>query len=315
MIEGKKVVITGGAGFIGSYIAERLVERGCNVVIIDNLYTGTLANIANIVSNKSVTFVKGDIFNLGLLEKVFRGADFVFHHAAITNIPYGTRFPKLAHEVNATGTLNVLIAARDCAVKKVIYASSSAVYGEDSLLNERMKKTENLPPCPMTPYAVSKLAGEYYGGVFQRMYGLRFVGLRYFNVYGERQGIFSEYAAVIPSFVSWIESGQKPVINGDGKQSRDFIYVSDVVDANILAAESEMRGAFNIGTSKGTTVNKLVRLIMEIYGNNIEPLDAQERQGDVRYCVADISKVEEYGFKPKYSLGGGLKKIIKAEGG
>jgi len=303
----RKVIVTGGAGFTGSYIAEELVRRGYQVIIIDNLSTGKSSNVESILHSKNAEFVRGSIVNLPLLRKIFSGAEYVFHQAAIASVPCSVKNPRATHITNVTGTLNVLLAARDTGVKKVIYASSSAIYGD----SPDPIKVEDILPNPLSPYAVTKLAGEYYGKVFQEIYGVDTVSLRYFNVYGPRQDAKSAYASVIPLFISNVMAGKSPVIYGNGEQTRDFIFVKDVAEANILAAESSATGIFNIGSAIRVTINDLAQLIIKLAGNsNIRPVYSDARPGDIMQSLADITKAKALGFLPRYSLEEGLKQVI-----
>ena len=305
-----KVVVTGGAGFIGSNLVDRLIGQEYQVSIIDNLSTGKLPNIQSVIDSGKVEFSKGSITNLSLLKKVFSGAKYVFHQAALPSVPRSVKDPKKSHDMNITGTLNVLIAARDAKVKKVIYASSSSVYGDTPTL----PKKEEMAPNPMSPYAVSKLAGEYYCKVFNTIYDLKTVCLRYFNVYGPRQNHNSPYAAVIPLFFRKAIAGKPPIIFGDGEQSRDFTFVMDVVDANIQAAESDATGIFNLGNSQRVTINQLARLIINLTGNEkMQPFHKDKRPGDVLHSQADISKAKlAFNYNPKYTLEDGLKETLKS---
>jgi UDP-glucose 4-epimerase len=307
----KKVIVTGGAGFIGSNLTDLLLERGYQVTIVDNLATGRLDNIRHLLDKKKVEFVKGSVASLPLLRKVFSGAEYVFHQAAIPSVPRSIKNPRASHNINATGTLNVLLAARDNGVKKVIYASSSSVYGDSVTL----PKQEDMTPNPLSPYAISKLTGEYYCTVFHGIYGLDTVCLRYFNVYGPRQDPNSQYAAVIPKFITGVMAGQSPVIFGDGEQSRDFTFVRDVAEANIRAAESKATGVFNIGRSERVTLNHLAHLIIGLVGNNnIQPVYDEPRAGDIKHSLADITKAAAFGFQPEYNLEKGLKETARAFG-
>ncbi len=306
-----KVIVTGGSGFIGSNLADGLLERGYQVVIIDNLATGRFANIKHLLVNKKVEFVRGSVASLLTLQKLFSGAEYVFHQAAIPSVPRSIKNPRLSHNINITGTLNVLLAARDNGVKKVVYASSSSVYGDSVTL----PKNEDMTPNPLSPYAVTKLTGEYYCKVFQKIYNLETACLRYFNVYGPRQDPNSQYAAVIPKFITSILTGKPPVIFGDGEQSRDFTFIRDVVAANILAAESHATGVFNIGRSERVTVNHLAQVLIDLTGNAaIHPVHKEPRPGDVKHSLADITRARAFGYNPGYSLEQGLKETLKTFG-
>jgi len=302
-----KVVVTGGAGFIGSHLGEELACRDYHITILDDLSTGKIKNIEPFLRKENVEFIQGSIANLPLLQKLFRGVDYVFHEAAIPSVPRSIENPLISHEVNITGTLNVLLAARDNGIKKVIYASSSSVYGDTPIL----PKEEDMPPNPQSPYAVTKLAGEYYCQVFQKVYGLPTIYLRYFNVYGPRQDPDSQYAAVIPRFITRASQGEPPIIFGDGEQTRDFTFVKDVVEANILAAKSNGTGTFNIGKGEKTSINQLAELTIKLVGNNVEPIHEEPRPGDIMHSLADISKArEELGYNPRYDLEQALKETI-----
>lgn len=301
-----KIIVTGGAGFVGSHLAEELARRGYEVITFDDLSSGKMENIRELIKAEKVQFIQGSITNLPLLQRAFEGVDYVYHQAAIPSVPRSIDNPQASHEANITGTLNVLIAARDNGVKKVIYASSSSVYGDTPTLPKR----EDMPLYPQSPYAATKLAGEYYCQVFQKVYGLPTACLRYFNVYGPGQEPNSQYAAVIPRFIQRVLEGKPPIIFGDGEQSRDFTFVKDVVEANILAAESNTTGVFNIGKGKRVSINELARLIINIAGKNLEPIYQELRPGDIRHSLADISKARNFGYNPKWSLEQGLKETI-----
>jgi len=302
----KRAVVTGGTGFIGSHIADELVARGYQVSIIDDLSTGNKENIAALLKQSNVEFIEGSIVDLSLLNKLVRGVDYVFHLAAIPSVPRSIKNPQASHEANITGTLNMLLAARDTGVKKVIYASSCAVYGDASALPIK----EEMQPGPQSPYAVTKLAGEYYCQVFHRVYGLPTVCLRYFNVYGPRQNPDSQYAAVIPIFIQRVLNDKPPIIFGDGKQTRDFTFIIDVVEANILAAESEAMGVFNIGRGQSISITRLAELIIGLAGNNVKPVHEEPRPGDILHSLADISRARSFGYEPSYNLEEGLRKTI-----
>jgi len=302
----KRVAVTGGAGFIGSHLVEALVSRGYQVTIIDDLSTGKKQNVGKLLGDK-VDLIQASVTDPSLLTKLFQNIDCVFHLAALPSVPRSIEAPLASHQVNITGTLNVLVSARDNGVSKVVYASSSAVYGDTPLLPKR----EDMTPNPQSPYAVTKVSGEYYCKVFQTVYGLDTVCLRYFNVYGPRQDPNSQYAAVIPRFISRALEGNPPIIFGDGEQTRDFTFVRDAVEANILAAESDATGVFNIGSRSRTTINELAKLIARLLATGVKPIYQEPRAGDIRHSLADISKARQIGYNPKYSLEEGLKETIR----
>jgi len=303
-----KVIVTGGAGFIGSHLAEELANRGYSVIVLDDLSTGRMENITDLLAKENVEFVQGSINDASLLQRLFQDVHYVFHLAAIPSVPRSIENPLVSHQVNATGTLNVLLSARDSGVKKVVYASSSSVYGDTGTAAKR----ENTMPNPQSPYAVTKLTGEYYCQVFQKVYGLPSVCLRYFNIYGPRQDPNSPYAAVIPIFIRRICQGNPPVIFGDGEQTRDFTFIKDATEANILAAESDASGVFNIGRSERVTINQLARLTIKLVANNsVEPVYDEPRAGDIRHSLADISKARTLGYNPRYSLEEGLRETVR----
>ncbi|MHC1605393.1 MAG: SDR family oxidoreductase [Candidatus Methanofastidiosia archaeon] len=306
-MKNRKVVVTGGAGFIGSNICEELCDEN-EVVAIDNLSTGNYGNIKELVQEKRIDFVDGTINDLKLLNSLFDGVDYVLHQAAIPSVPRSVADPIASNEANISGTLNVLVAARDNNVEKVVFASSSSVYGDAPVL----PKEEGMSPHPMSPYAVSKLACEHYCEVFESIYGLKSASLRYFNVYGPRQDPTSTYAAVVPNFFTRLLNDKPPIIYGDGKQSRDFTFVKDVVQANVKTAQSKATGVYNIaGGGKGTTVNELADIIMELVGKIIVPIHEKERPGDVKHSLADITKARKaFDYMPKYSIEKGLKETM-----
>ncbi len=303
----KVLLVTGGAGFIGSNLCQELVRCGNYVVILDDLSTGKKANIEPIIARDSVQFIHGSVTDLPLLQKVFHNVDYVFHLAAISGVPQSIENPLASHNINITGALNVLIAARDNKVGKVVYASSSSVYGDTPSLPQK----EDMVPNPQSTYAVTKLAAEYYCQVFQQVYNLNTVCLRYFNVYGPKQDPHSQYAAVIPRFISRTLQGKPPIIFGDGKQTRDFTFIEDAVAAAILVAESDATGIFNVGAGNRVTVNELTDLVLKLTGKDLEPTHQKPRPGDIRHSLADISKVKQIGYNPRYSLEEGLRETIK----
>ena len=303
-MKSKKVVITGGAGFIGANLAKELAADN-SVIIIDDLSTGNKENLTDL-STENVEFVEGSIGDLSLLKRFFRNADFVFHQAAISSVHRSIENPLATNETNVHGTLNVLLAARDSGIKKVIYASSAAVYGDTATTPQR----EEMVPNPQSPYAVTKLAGEYYCQAFQAVYGLPAVSLRYFNAYGPKQDPNSEYSAVIPRFINRLSEGSPPIIFGDGKQTRDFVFVSDVVRANILAAESEVSGVFNIGQGQSIAIHELAELLIRLMNKNPGIVYKEARAGDIRDSLAGISKAGLFGYQPQYDLEQGLRETI-----
>jgi len=303
----EKVVVTGGAGFIGSHLAEELVKQNYQVAIIDDLSTGKMENIASLLKKGNTEFIQGSITDLPLLRDLFQGVKYVFHQAALSSVPRSIEDPLATNEVNITGTLNVLTAARENSIGKVIYASSSSVYGDALSLPQR----ENMPLNPLSPYALTKLAGEYYCNIFCQIYGLPTVSLRYFNVYGLRQDPYSQYAAVVPAFMERISHNLPPIIFGDGEQSRDFTFIQDVVQANILAAVNDASGAYNIGCGANATINQLAKTILALMGKDLKPVYEEPRPGDPRRTVADVSKAMGFGYEPEWALEDGLKETIK----
>jgi len=314
-------LVTGGAGFIGSNLVEELLRQGEKVRILDNFSTGKRENIAQIKrilhqENKSKTFekletIEGDVRSYHIVREAVAGVDFILHQAALPSVPRSVKDPITTNEVNVVGTLNILNAAKESKVKRIIYASSSSVYGD----LETLPKTEDMLPKPLSPYAVSKLAGEKYCQVFTRLYGLETVVLRYFNVFGPRQDPSSQYSAVIPKFITLIKEGQSPTIYGDGKQSRDFTYVTNVVEANLLACKQgleELSGeVFNIACGKRISINELVASIQKLVNVKIEPFYAEPRPCDIKHSLANIGKARQYlGYEPKIDFYQGLSKII-----
>ena len=303
----KNVVITGGAGFIGSNLTRTLAADN-NVTVIDDLSTGNLENIKDLVDNQSILFVEGSITDLDLLTKTFKNVDYVFHEAAIPSVPRSIKDPIKSNYTNVNGTLNVLVAARDSRVEKVVYASSSSVYGDTPVL----PKKEDMTPSPLSPYAVSKLVGEYYCRVFTETYGLPTVSLRYFNVYGPWQDPSSEYAAVIPNFISRVLNCKSPIVFGDGKQTRDFTFVRDVVNANTFAVKGKTCGVFNIASGKRISINELAQLVIKMTSKDIDVVYDDSRPGDIMHSLADISKAKEkFGYEPRFDLTEGLEETLK----
>ncbi|MBI4146559.1 SDR family oxidoreductase [Candidatus Woesearchaeota archaeon] len=299
-----KILVTGGAGFIGSHLVEALVEQGHQVTVLDNLRSGKQENLAA-VKNK-ITFLNEDI-NCQELEKAMHGKDAVFHLAAIASVPYSVEHPKETHEVNATGTLNVLLAAKKAGVKKFIYTSTAAVYGDDP----QLPKTETSPLKPQTPYALTKLAGENYVRLFNTLYGMQTIALRFFNVYGPRQDPASPYSGVITKFLNTLNQDKQPNIYGDGVQTRDFVYVKDVVQALVAALAKETTGVFNIGTGIQASINELLAHLNELLGKKTPALYTAGQAGDIRHSVADITAAQKIlAYKPKYTLHEGLEETV-----
>jgi UDP-glucose 4-epimerase len=278
------------------------------VRVLDNLSTGKWENIEPFLA--AVEFITGDIRDLKVVQQAVEGVDYVLHQAAVPSVPRSVKDPLVTNSANVDGTLNILIAARDAGVKRVVYASSSSVYGDTPILPKR----EEMRPTPRSPYAVSKLAGELYCQVFYHVYGLETVALRYFNVFGPRQDPKSQYAAVVPKFITALLRGEPPTIFGDGEQSRDFTYVENVVEANLLAAKAPgVAGqVFNIACGERLTVNQLAAILSEIIGVNLEPEHVPPRPGDVRYSLADISKARKLlGYEVKVDVREGLEQTVK----
>lgn len=304
----RKFLVTGGAGFIGSNLCDSLIELGHEVRVLDNLATGSEENIRSIKG--PVEFIKGDIRDAAVVASAMRGMDNVVHLAALGSVPRSVADPVTTHDVNATGTLVVLNAAREAGVKRLVYASSSSAYGDTPVL----PKQEDMTPTPQSPYAVSKLTGEQYCRVFYRVYGLETVALRYFNVYGRRQSPDSQYAAVIPLFVSALMKSESPVINGDGEQTRDFTYVDDCNQANIKAslAEGSAGEVFNVGTGARISINMLFDKIRSELGSDTEAVHAKPRAGDVRDSLSDISRISAaVGYSPNYNIDTGLAETVR----
>ena len=304
-----RCVVTGGAGFIGSNLAETLAHYGAQVTVLDDLSTGRKSNL-DILSELGVHIVRGSVLDERLLAETFIDVDYIFHQAAFVSVPRSIVEPGLCNEVNIVGTLRVLEAARQSGVKKLVYAASSSTYGETPTL----PKVETMLPSPLSPYAVTKQAAEYYCAVYSSVYGLSTTALRYFNVYGPRQDPTSQYAAVVPNFITAVLEGKAPVIHGDGKQSRDFTFVADAVQANLKAALSpEADGAVvNVAVGERTTINDLAAMVIKLVGANVEPKHLEPRAGDIRHSLADISRAQKLmSYKPQYNLEQGLRKTVQ----
>lgn len=300
-------LVTGGAGFIGSHISEALVKRGDSVRVLDNLLTGKKENLAPILPQ--IEFIEADIRDFETCRRAVDGMDHVLHQAALPSVPRSVEDPLLTNAINITGTLHLLLAARDAGVKSFVLASSSSVYGDDPAL----LKVEGHEGKPLSPYAISKLVDEKYAQVFHDLFGFEALSLRYFNVFGPRQDPFSQYAAVIPLFITKILGGERPVVYGDGEQSRDFTFVENVVEGNILAALSGKAGgeAINIACGERLTVNALLKAVNDILGTNVKPIYADPRPGDIEHSTADVRKARRIlDFQPRVSFLDGLKTTV-----
>ena len=301
-------LVTGGAGFIGSNMVDELLRRGESVRVLDNLSTGRLENLAGALDR--IDFCEADIRNLEQIQPCFKGVDFVLHLAALPSVPRSVADPVSANKVNIEGTLNVLLASRDAKVKRVVFAASSAAYGD----NPTLPRVESHEPLPMSPYALTKLAGEYYCQIFTRLYGLEAVALRYFNIFGPRQNPHSQYTGVLSKFIAAYIKGTTPTIFGDGEQSRDFTYVDNVVDATLRACTApEAPGrVINVGVGGRFTLNQTIALLNEIFGKQVTPRYDPPRDGDVLHSQANISLARQVlGYEPKVPYEQGLRRTVE----
>lgn len=307
----EKILVTGGAGFIGSHIAERLLKEGYHVVILDNFSSGKMENISFLEQfPETHTLIRGDIRDYDTCLKACNGVEVVFHQAALRSVPKSMSNPYEYNEVNIDGTLNMLKASKECGVKRFVFASSSSIYGE----TDRFPEKEEHYPLLISPYALTKLAGEYYCRIFTKNFGLETVSLRYFNVYGPRQAVDDEYAVVIPKFINCLLNDENPPIHGTGKQSRDFTYIENVVEANLLSAVSDKAAGqvINIANGEDHSILELVDVLNKIMDKNIEPIFTPPRPGDVFKTLADISKAKELlGYEPKIKFEQGLKYTVE----
>jgi UDP-glucose 4-epimerase len=300
--EYSKILVTGGAGFIGSHLVERLLREGFEVRVVDNLRTGRMENIIHHTSRSDFHFIRGDILNCTLLKKVMKDIEVVYHQAAVASVPFSIKDPLLTNAINVQGTLNLLKTCIDAGTKRFVFASSAAIYGKTDVI-----ATESMIPRPTSPYGVSKLASEKYMEVFQSLYGLDPICLRYFNVYGPRQ----VNGGVISIFINQILDNQAPTIEGDGEQTRDFVNVKDIVEANILALRKKVTGVFNIASGRCITINQLAKLIGELADKDIQPKYLNPRPGDPKEGGADIRKARELlDFRPQVSLRKGLLELL-----
>ena len=303
----QKFLVTGGAGFIGSNICKKLVSQGCFVRVVDNLLTGKKSNLADVIDK--IEFIEADMGDSEVAQSAMKDIDIVLHQGALPSVPRSVDDPAATHKHCIDATFTLLLAARDAGVKRFVYASSSSAYGDTPTL----PKVETMPPSPLSPYAVGKLVGEYYCSVFYQVFGLETISLRYFNVFGPHQDPTSQYAAAIPAFVTAILKDEPPTIYGDGQQSRDFTYVDNVVDANLLAARTKQTKGevINIACGRAITVNKIIDMINELLGKNIKPIYTAPRPGDVKHSLADITLAEKLlSYKTKVTFKKGLKKAI-----
>jgi UDP-glucose 4-epimerase len=308
----QKILVTGGAGFIGSHIVDRLMEDDFDITVIDDLSTGSLANISPHREKKNFHLVEGDIRDVNLIRKTLEGVDIVFHEAALASVTFSVKDPIAANRINVEGTLNLLNASCDLSVKRFIFASSAAVYGITKSPQKREDDTLN----PTSPYGVSKLAAENYVRVFQRLHGLKTLCLRYFNVYGPRQrvDVHGSYGGVISIFINRLLNNMPPIIHGDGEQTRDFVYIDDVVEANMLAMNSE-NGAgevFNIGTGGKISINQVAEILKHVINKEkLEDIHTEPRATDIKHGYADISKARNFlGYEPQFSIEEGLAKLV-----
>ncbi len=301
-------LITGGAGFIGSNIAEHLVGQGRSVRVFDNFSSGKRANVQSFAAQAEI--IEGDLRDIKSVQQAVKDVRYVLHLGAIPSVPRSVENPLATNEANITGTVNLLVAARDAGVKRVVFTSSSSVYGDTRTLPKR----EDMPPSPLSPYAVHKITGEYYAAIFWRLYGLETVSLRYFNVFGPRQDPQSQYAAVIPRFITAILRDQSPVIFGDGSQTRDFSHVENVIHANLLACEAPKEAlgqSFNIACGGRISLLDLVDTVNKILGKNVKPKFDPARPGDILHSQADITKAERLlDWKPTVNFPEGIAKTI-----
>jgi nucleoside-diphosphate-sugar epimerase len=303
----QKYLVTGGAGFIGSNICRRLVAEGCFVRVVDNLLTGKRSNLASVADK--IDFLEADMGDPEVARAVMKDIDVVLHQGALPSVPRSVDDPAATHQHCVDATFTLLLAARDARVKRFVYAASSSAYGDTPVL----PKVETMTPNPLSPYAVGKLVGEYYCSVFSKVFGLETISLRYFNVFGPHQDPASQYAAAIPAFVTAILQDRPPTIYGDGEQSRDFTYIDNVVQANLLAARAKQTGGevVNIACGEAVTVNAIIGMINELLGKHVQPVYAPARAGDVKHSLADITAARKLiGFEPVILFQEGLRKSI-----
>ncbi|TKJ37431.1 MAG: LPS biosynthesis protein WbpP [Planctomycetes bacterium B3_Pla] len=303
----EKFLVTGGAGFIGSNICRKLVSQGCFVRVVDNLLTGKKSNLADVIDK--IEFIQADMGDSEVAQSAVKDIDVVLHQGALPSVPVSVDDPAATHKHCVDATFTLLLAARDAGIKRFVYAASSSAYGDAPT----SPKVETMPASPLSPYAVAKLAGEYYCSVFYKVFGLETVSLRYFNVFGPYQDPASQYAAAIPAFVTAILKDQPPTIYGDGEQSRDFTYIDNIVDANLLAARAEHTAGevINIACGQAVTINEIIDMINDLLGKKIKPIYAAARPGDVKHSIADITAAQSLiGFKPAVPFREGLQLAV-----
>jgi len=303
-----RCLVTGGAGFIGSHLVEALLAHGHEVRVVDNLSTGSLRNLARVRSR--IDLLTGDLVEPTVAAAAVRGVEVVFHQAALASVPRSVADPWATHQACATATLNMLIASRAAPVRRFVYAASSSAYGN----SDRLPKRESDPTNPLSPYAVAKLAGEQYCAAFHSVYGMETVRLRYFNVFGPRQPPDSAYAAVIPKFLRAMLNGERPCVHGDGQQSRDFTFIEDVIQANLLAATAPGVGGrvYNVACNRRTSLLELVARINALLGTDLEPLHEPSRAGDVKHSQADIARAQaDLGYHPRFGIESGLVRCLE----
>jgi len=314
----KKILVTGGAGFIGSNLCEALLKKTNKVVCLDNFATGKKENIEHLTGNKNFKFIEGDIRKLEDCVNAVSGVDFVLHQAALGSVPRSIKDPITSNDVNVGGFLNMLVASRDAGVKRFVYAASSSTYGD----SESLPKFEDKIGKPLSPYAITKYVNELYADIFSKTYGLETIGLRYFNVFGRKQDPNGAYAAVIPKFVSQLMKGESPVINGDGNYSRDFTYIDNVIQANLLSLvttnEKALNTVYNIAYGDRNTLNDLMKYLKEYLSefdpniSKIQVIHGPNRIGDIPHSHASIAKVKEnLNYNPQFTLQQGLKEAVK----
>ena len=317
-IKNKKVLVTGGAGFIGSNLCEALLEKQNKVVCLDNFATGKRENIAGFLNNSLFTLIEGDIRNLEDCLKASQGVDYILHQAALGSVPRSIKDPITSNDVNVSGFLNILVAARDNKVKRIVYAASSSTYGD----SQSMPKVEDIIGKPLSPYAITKYVNELYADIFSKTYGLETIGLRYFNVFGRKQDPNGAYAAVIPKFVSQLMAGDSPVINGDGDYSRDFTYIDNVIQANLLSLvttnEKAINTVYNVAYGDRNTLNDLMGYLKEYLSefdskiSNVDVIYGPNRAGDIPHSHASVQKAKDLlKYNPQFSLQKGLKEAVK----